>query len=71
VGYLVPLGDEEAMAERILSLLESEERRREMGRSGRAWVEQEFSHARVARRTAEAFREGLAARRGATGREAG
>jgi glycosyltransferase involved in cell wall biosynthesis len=62
VGYLVPLGDEAILADRILALLDDEDRRRDMGRAARAWVEQEFSYTRLAERTANIFREGLAVR---------
>ncbi len=42
-GYLVPPGDDQTMAERIVSLLRHSGRAREMGELGRATVEQKFS----------------------------
>ena len=42
-GYLVHPGDDEAMAERIVSVLRHPHRAREMGELGRAIVEQKFS----------------------------
>ncbi len=42
-GYLVEPGDDRAMAERIISLLQQPERARRMGFRGRAIVEQKFS----------------------------
>jgi glycosyltransferase involved in cell wall biosynthesis len=62
VGYVVPLGDAPALAERILRLLGDAERRREMGRQARAWVEKEFTGARLVEKTEAVYREALAAR---------
>lgn len=42
-GFIVPSGDDESMAARILSLLAEPERAREMGRRGRRIVEEKFS----------------------------
>lgn len=42
-GYLVQVGDDQAMAERIVSLLKDPARAREMGQRGRRVVEQKFS----------------------------
>jgi glycosyltransferase involved in cell wall biosynthesis len=42
-GYLVPSGDDAAMAERIIMLLNDPERTREMGRRGRLAVKEKFS----------------------------
>jgi glycosyltransferase involved in cell wall biosynthesis len=42
-GYVVPAGDDAAMAERIVSLLEDTEGARRMGERGRRVVEQKFS----------------------------
>jgi glycosyltransferase involved in cell wall biosynthesis len=42
-GYLVPAGDDEAMAARISALLVEPERARAMGKRGRMIVEQKFS----------------------------
>ncbi|HJP91473.1 MAG TPA: glycosyltransferase [Pyrinomonadaceae bacterium] len=42
-GYLVKAGDDQAMAQRIISLLRDPDRRRTMGSNGRRLVEQRFS----------------------------
>lgn len=42
-GYLVPSGDDEAMAARLIALLREPERARLMGQRGRLRVEQKFS----------------------------
>jgi len=42
-GYLVQSGDDEKMAERVISLLREPERARQMGEEGRRVVEQKFS----------------------------
>ena len=42
-GYLVKSGDDQAMAERIISLLQDPDRRLTMGSNGRRLVEQRFS----------------------------
>lgn len=42
-GFLVPAGDDEMMAARIVMLLKDEEHARRMGQRGRAVVEQKFS----------------------------
>jgi N-acetyl-alpha-D-glucosaminyl L-malate synthase BshA len=47
VGYLLTVGDVEGMAERAVELLSDEEKRREMGRRGRAWAIEQFDVARV------------------------
>ena len=46
-GYLVPPGDADAMARRILELLRDPAQRRAMGGAGRARVEREFTPARM------------------------
>src|SRR5581483_9900103 len=42
-GYIVPAGDDEAMAARIIALLSDDEQARAMGECGRRMVEQKFS----------------------------
>ena len=42
-GYIVPAGDSEQMAKRIIELLRDPERAREMGERGRSVVEEKFS----------------------------
>lgn len=61
VGYIIQLGDEAALAERIGQLLKNESLRREMGAAARKWVATEFSCARLASRTAEVYEAALAA----------
>lgn len=60
VGFVVPLGDEGLLARRLCEMLGDDARRAEMGRAARAWIEQEFSTARLAEKTAAVFEEGLA-----------
>jgi glycosyltransferase involved in cell wall biosynthesis len=59
-GYIVAPGDDAAMAERIISLLQDAERAREMGRRGRAVVEQKFSCAAQLERTEQLYQTLLA-----------
>jgi glycosyltransferase involved in cell wall biosynthesis len=42
-GYIVPAGDDEQMAERIIGLLRDPQRAREMGQRGKQRVERDFS----------------------------
>lgn len=44
VGFLVPVGDAEAMADRLFWLLTNPDQRREMGQNGREMVERRFSN---------------------------
>jgi glycosyltransferase involved in cell wall biosynthesis len=48
-GYLVPPGDPDILAQRILDVLASEERRKAMGRCGRQRVREQFTFAAQAR----------------------
>jgi len=57
VGYIVPLGDESALADRILELLQNESLRRRMGRAAREWVMREFSTATLARKTVDVYED--------------
>ena len=59
VGYVVPLGDEAALCKRICHLLEDDTRRRQMGREARAWVEAEFSIARLVDKTSRVYQDAL------------
>jgi glycosyltransferase involved in cell wall biosynthesis len=61
-GYLVQLDDDEEMAERIARVLADNTARRAMGARARAWVEQEFSTARLAAKTAAVYQELLDAK---------
>jgi glycosyltransferase involved in cell wall biosynthesis len=71
VGYLVPVGDGAALADRVCSLLADEDQRRAMGRAGRDWVRQEFSTAVLARRMEAVYSELLDRKRSACGRHNG
>ena len=59
-GFVVPLGDEGALAERIVRLLQDDPLRTRMGQDARLWVEQHYSSQRLAEKTATVYREGLA-----------
>ncbi len=63
-GFVVPYDDDAAMAERVVGLLDRPAERREMGRSARAWVESEFSLARLAEKTIAVYRAVLDRRAG-------
>jgi glycosyltransferase involved in cell wall biosynthesis len=54
-GYLVPAGDDQLMADRIISLLHEPERARAMGEAGRRIVAQKFSCAAQLERTGELY----------------
>jgi glycosyltransferase involved in cell wall biosynthesis len=60
-GYLVPPGDDQTMAQRIVSLLCHPGRAREMGELGRATVEQKFSSESQLERTLNLYNRLLAA----------
>ncbi len=59
-GYLVPSGDDAAMAERIIALLNDPERTREMGERGRLVVREKFSCEAQLERTEKLYDELLA-----------
>jgi glycosyltransferase involved in cell wall biosynthesis len=59
-GFVVPLGDAEALANRLAELLSSDTLRARMGRRARALVEERFSTERLAARTEAMYREALA-----------
>ena len=54
-GYLVPVGDAEQMASRIISLLHDSTRRRSMGAYGRRIVQERFSAVAQLERTEELY----------------
>lgn len=54
-GYLVPVNDAEALADRIVHLLRHPESRRAMGRRGRERVERHFSQKAAGRRFTENY----------------
>ncbi|RME40031.1 MAG: glycosyltransferase family 1 protein [Planctomycetota bacterium] len=62
-GYLVPLGDAAAMAERIERLLRDEPLRRRMGEAGRRHAEQHFDENKVTERILAVYDEMLASPR--------
>jgi glycosyltransferase involved in cell wall biosynthesis len=55
-GYIVPVGDASAMADRILALIRAPERRIQMGAQGRNLVRQRFSCEARLRATEELYR---------------
>ncbi|MDQ2922534.1 MAG: glycosyltransferase [Acidobacteriota bacterium] len=61
-GYIVPAGDDEKMAARIISLLNEPDRGRRMGELGRRVVEEKFSCAAQLARTEALYEELLADR---------
>jgi glycosyltransferase involved in cell wall biosynthesis len=58
-GFIVPLGDERILADRILTLIHDPELRQRMGRAAREWVMQEFSPQSLAEKTADVYDEVL------------
>jgi glycosyltransferase involved in cell wall biosynthesis len=56
-GYLIPFGDEDVLADRLLTLFDSPERAAEMGRAGRELVEERYDWERVAAEYERVFRE--------------
>ncbi len=61
-GYLVRVGDDAAMAARILELARNPELRRRMGAAGRARAEREFTPAQMARKLDELYQRLLTRR---------
>lgn len=61
-GFVVPPSDSAALAERILALLDDPARARAVGEAGRELVHQQFGVGRMVERTAQVYREVLAAR---------
>lgn len=61
-GYIVPLGKPETLADRIETILRDRTLRSSMSDAAHAWVNAEFSTARLAQKTELVYREGLAAR---------
>jgi len=61
-GYIVPMDDEEAFAERTVRLLRDAGLRREMGARARAKVEERFRIDRVVDRYLDVYREAIEAR---------
>ncbi len=63
-GFVVPVDDPGAMARRIVTLLQSERTRREMGARAREWVLSEFSPKALAEKMATVYDEAVARKRG-------
>jgi glycosyltransferase involved in cell wall biosynthesis len=59
VGFIVPLGDERALADRLARLLTDTDLRMAMSSAARRWVEREFSTQRLADKTESVYREWL------------
>lgn len=58
-GFIVPSGDEVALADRLMRLLGNEALRKELGRNARAWVMSEFTGKRLAEKTADVYDEAV------------
>jgi glycosyltransferase involved in cell wall biosynthesis len=56
-GFLVPIGDSNALAARIAQLLADEELRSSMAREGRAWMERDFGQEGIWAAQTEFFRQ--------------
>jgi glycosyltransferase involved in cell wall biosynthesis len=56
-GFVVPPRNAEALADRVLALLENHTQRAEMGRRGRALVEREYSLSRMLDRLEEVYKK--------------
>ena len=63
-GLLVPPGDDQALADAVISLLKNPERRREMARAGSIRAERDFSLERALASLQALYEELLATRRG-------
>lgn len=61
-GFLVPKGDKETFADRLMRLLDNAALRRQMGLAGRAAYEREFSFEVMYQRTEQVYEEVLASR---------
>lgn len=61
VGFLTPIGDAQALAERLLWMLQNPEQRRNMGKAGRAMVEVRFSNEVVGQKYLDVYDKLLSA----------
>jgi glycosyltransferase involved in cell wall biosynthesis len=62
VGFIVPVGGDDVLAERLCELITNPELRTTLSVAARAWVEENFSPAALAAKTEAAFREALSSR---------
>ena len=58
-GFLLPVGDVEAMASSALELLEDDEMRERFGRAGRRWVVDQFDQKTIVERYRRVYRRAL------------
>ena len=63
-GFLLPVGDTEAMAEAVDRLLGDKDLRARMGRSGREHARRDFCHAKIVARYVQLYETTLSATRG-------
>lgn len=63
VGFVVPVNDVDALADRLLQVIGNNELRSRMKTEARRWIEAEFSTQRLAEKTAKVFVEALQDRR--------
>ena len=56
-GFLVELGNEKQLAERLIYLIENEEERKRMGRNSRRLAEEEFDWSKIAEKYSKTYRE--------------
>ena len=61
-GYIVPLGEEEALADRVCALLKDGVLRKKLSKEARAWALEEFSCSRLASKTEAVYREAIGLR---------
>jgi glycosyltransferase involved in cell wall biosynthesis len=59
-GYIVPIGNPDALADAIIELLSDAERASEMGRNARKKIERDHDYADIGRRYLEIYREMVA-----------
>ena len=59
-GFLVPLEDAEALADRLAQLIEDRELRRRMGRAARAYAEAHFDEQRITEHILEIYDDAIA-----------
>jgi glycosyltransferase involved in cell wall biosynthesis len=61
-GYVIPVGDEQILADRVCQVLLDRSLREQMSRHGQAWMAGEFSCRKFADKTLAVFKEALAFR---------